>query len=43
MCFAVKEKFEMLRDRFGATFYEGPNDFYIFRDLRRPKASPMSI
>jgi hypothetical protein len=33
MCFTMEEKCEMLRDRFGPTFYEDPKDFHIFRDL----------
>ena len=33
MCFTMEERCEMLRDRFGATFYEDPKDFYVFRDL----------
>ena len=35
MCFTMKERGEMLRDRFGATFYKDPKDFYIFRDLAK--------
>ena len=33
MCFTMEERCEMLRDRFGPTFYEDPKDFYFFRDL----------
>ena len=33
MCFPMEERCEVLRDHFGATFYEDPKDFYIFRDL----------
>jgi hypothetical protein len=33
MCFTMKERCEMLRDRFGATFYEDPKDCHIFQDL----------